>query len=566
MNDKKIAIIVYKNYDAGYEMTLNALQKTVLPAGFEAELITVSEAHCLAEVCNIGMRSTDAKYKLYILNDVYELDKDILVKLLKYFEDYSRVGLLGLYGGALSLNGDYANNKKNYGIYRYQKGKEFYQYKSDNPLFIQKVTNIEPSIMMTSHDCDWDETIGDYFFGSAQCCRLVNEGYECAVPMQNMVWAVFAFDSPWLSVQSKEEYEQQREAFSEKYRKVLRPLVSVLIPTYNQPQYFQEALESALAQDYDNIEIIVGDDSTNEKTKELIQPYLQRHSSIKYYYHGGPSGRNIRFVLNHAKGDYINYLLHDDLFYPTKISRMMEYFVQDLSDEIGIVSSLREKIDDNSEKKGIITPWLLTRDTKLSGKVAGRRLLLGNENYIGESTTVLMRKKSLWQSEYQEYRMGYFLNIADDYMSDASTWLDICRNGKMCIFVEETLSAFRQHAGQNTWKPETIIGCTLEWLCYFMEAWVSDSYLDSWQDYEECCERWKTRSEYLQGYFAGTELSEKAKRNFRIFMTIFQAATQRDYEKVLHLTIDYRLSYLDNKELLLKYCRKSEKTGLWGKK
>ncbi|MEH7221468.1 glycosyltransferase family 2 protein, partial [Bacillus toyonensis] len=40
------------------------------------------------------------------------------------------------------------------------------------------------------------------------------------------------------------------------------PLVSILIPTYNRPHYFQLALDSALAQTYPNIEIIIGDDST----------------------------------------------------------------------------------------------------------------------------------------------------------------------------------------------------------------------------------------------------------------------------------------------------------------
>ena len=61
------------------------------------------------------------------------------------------------------------------------------------------------------------------------------------------------------------------------------PLVSILIPTYNRPHYFKIALESALAQTYSNIEIIVGDDSTNNETEKLIyRDYLHKYKHITY--------------------------------------------------------------------------------------------------------------------------------------------------------------------------------------------------------------------------------------------------------------------------------------------
>ncbi len=62
------------------------------------------------------------------------------------------------------------------------------------------------------------------------------------------------------------------------------PLVSILIPTYNRPHYFKIALESALAQTYSNIEIIIGDDSTNDETATLIrEQYLPNYK--KYNIH-----------------------------------------------------------------------------------------------------------------------------------------------------------------------------------------------------------------------------------------------------------------------------------------
>ena len=68
------------------------------------------------------------------------------------------------------------------------------------------------------------------------------------------------------------------------------PLVSVLIPTYNRPRYFEEALCSVLEQTYPNIEIIVGDDSTNDETEKVLQKYLCDHSNITYIKTGQLSG------------------------------------------------------------------------------------------------------------------------------------------------------------------------------------------------------------------------------------------------------------------------------------
>ena len=53
-----------------------------------------------------------------------------------------------------------------------------------------------------------------------------------------------------------------------------KPLVSILIPTYNKPEFFEQALCSALGQTYQNIEVIVCDNSTDGRTERLIQCYF----------------------------------------------------------------------------------------------------------------------------------------------------------------------------------------------------------------------------------------------------------------------------------------------------
>ncbi len=130
------------------------------------------------------------------------------------------------------------------------------------------------------------------------------------------------------------------------------PLVSILIPTYNRPHYFKIALESALAQTYSNIEIIVGDDSTNNETEKLIyRDYLHKHKHITYIRNPSTLGQfhNALMLLEQSNGEYINFLMDDDIFYNNKIEKMMFYFQKDLDQNLALITSYRTWINDDGE-------------------------------------------------------------------------------------------------------------------------------------------------------------------------------------------------------------------------
>lgn len=94
------------------------------------------------------------------------------------------------------------------------------------------------------------------------------------------------------------------------------PKVSIIIPFYNDP-YIGKAVESALAQTYPNIEIIVVDDGS-DKHADLLQPYLERIHYLGKENGGTASALNHGFRL--AAGKYIAWLSSDDQFYPEKIA------------------------------------------------------------------------------------------------------------------------------------------------------------------------------------------------------------------------------------------------------
>ena len=140
-----------------------------------------------------------------------------------------------------------------------------------DPVYYKSVHLLESGCIITSVDLPFDEKVGEDFIFPAQCLRYRKAGYDIGVYWQEEPWVVFDKDECMYNFKKdSEDYQNQLAYFRKAYKKSIQPLVSILIPTYNKPKYAQEALESALAQTYENIEIIIGDDSTNEEVKEMV--------------------------------------------------------------------------------------------------------------------------------------------------------------------------------------------------------------------------------------------------------------------------------------------------------
>jgi len=99
----------------------------------------------------------------------------------------------------------------------------------------------------------------------------------------------------------------------------LTPLVSIVIPVYNGARYLAEAIESALAQTYANIEIlIVNDGSTDDGNTESVA--LSFGDRIRYFHKpNGHVASALNFGIRHMRGEYFSWLSHDDLYKPAKI-------------------------------------------------------------------------------------------------------------------------------------------------------------------------------------------------------------------------------------------------------
>jgi glycosyltransferase involved in cell wall biosynthesis len=107
-----------------------------------------------------------------------------------------------------------------------------------------------------------------------------------------------------------------------------KPLVSICVVTYNQKQFIRETLDSALAQDYEPLEIIVADDGSTDGTAEIVEEYARRAPGKIVALTGGNNvgvTGNCNRGLERCKGKYVAFLGGDDVLFPAKIRAQVDY-------------------------------------------------------------------------------------------------------------------------------------------------------------------------------------------------------------------------------------------------
>ena len=102
------------------------------------------------------------------------------------------------------------------------------------------------------------------------------------------------------------------------------PLVSVVIPTYNRAWVIKEAVDSVLAQDYKDFELIIVDDGSTDNTSDVLASYGEDVRVLFQENRGVSAARN-RGVAE-ASGHFVAFLDSDDLWLPKKLSIQVEFF------------------------------------------------------------------------------------------------------------------------------------------------------------------------------------------------------------------------------------------------
>lgn len=221
-----------------------------------------------------------------------------------------------------------------------------------------------------------------------------------------------------------------------------KPLVSIVIPLYNGSNYIEEALKCAIAQDYPNKEIIVVNDgsSDNGAGREICLKYSDSITYIEKENGGCSSALN--FGIRAAKGEYISWLSHDDLYLPNKLSYQIELIDRLGLDENTIVSNSGGLID--KEGNAIAHPSVKT-DATLNAKEFFSYLLFKKcLNGCGLLIPKAVFEKRLYFREDMRFVLDWNL------------WLKVAVEGFKVHIDSTELVKNRVHGGQVTVKQKEL--------------------------------------------------------------------------------------------------------------
>lgn len=212
-------------------------------------------------------------------------------------------------------------------------------------------------------------------------------------------------------------------------KKVPKPRISVVIPTYNRQGLVVEAIESVLAQTYSEFEIIVVDDGSTDGTTARLQPYLDRIAYKKQNNQGLAAARNTGIRL--TQGEFVCFLDDDDLWEPTKLATQIEF--ADAHPEYALLATEIQGID--TEKNKIGKSKSLKYEIR-NGMVVEHLLFA---NWIAPSTA-MVRRKCLDE-------VGGFDEDIRSFGEDWVMWMRLASKFPV-YFIPEPLVLYRYHSGQ----------------------------------------------------------------------------------------------------------------------
>jgi glycosyltransferase involved in cell wall biosynthesis len=216
------------------------------------------------------------------------------------------------------------------------------------------------------------------------------------------------------------------------------------MPVHNGERYVRQALESSLDQTYPNVEIIVVDDGSTDRTPQILDEFGARITVIKQPNRGAALARNA--ALQKARGEFFAFLDADDLWFRNKLALQVRYLTHH---NIDLAASRWRVVTNDEEAREALRTARATLDETVeidqstSGWLYSDLLL----DCVVHTTTVVMRRQLV-------EKIGMFdasLRRGQDY----DYWLRASRVTQIHTLAAE-LSCYRLHEANSTWQPQPL--------------------------------------------------------------------------------------------------------------
>jgi len=273
--------------------------------------------------------------------------------------------------------------------------------------------------------------------GGASPTQAVQQGTERSGTTQassdgdagNGDWSAVSGPTPWWVAHHDEQLTKRPMPTN--------PKISVCIPTYRGATHLAAAIDSVLAQDFTDFELVIIDDHSPDDTAAVVAHY--RDDRIRYVRNLrnlGPEG-NWNRCLEEARGEYFKLLPQDDALAPTCLRRQATVLAEDEEHKIALVFCARSIVN----SKGRIVAHRVypsSKDGVFSGKAVIRACVRRGTNLIGEPGAVMFRK-SLAES------VGRF-DGSLPYVIDLDYWFRLLATGN-AYGLRAPLASFRVSSG-----------------------------------------------------------------------------------------------------------------------
>lgn len=225
VNDRKICFITCVNDPHLFDRARQYMRLLQVPEGFEVEYVPITDAASMTSGYNRAMKMTDAKYKIYLHQDVFIIYPNFLLDILRLFAKHSYVGMLGMIGIGSPLPEDAVWVKapnsygKLYGLNYDSPGELMLIQFRDFLGEYQKARVVDGMLIATQYDLPWREDLftGWHFYDTSQSMEFVKKGYEVGIVKQHVPWTIHACD-----VNQMIGYEEARRIFVQEYGELLK--------------------------------------------------------------------------------------------------------------------------------------------------------------------------------------------------------------------------------------------------------------------------------------------------------------------------------------------------------
>ncbi len=214
-------------------------------------------------------------------------------------------------------------------------------------------------------------------------------------------------------------------------------LVSVVMPAYNAEKYIAEAIESVLAQTFEDFEFIIINDGSTDNSLAIMEQYRAKDVRIKVYSHENIGvGSSLNRAMETAKGKWIARIDADDIMLPDRLEKQLHYL--EANPAVDVLSCWAYYIN----RKGKVIGKLI-HPTDLNSEEDNKRYLQSNKIVHVLQPAVMMRKEII-------LRLGGYKSISPS--EDIELWNRLIEQGAIIVCMQEILMKYRIHQDSITTK------------------------------------------------------------------------------------------------------------------